>query len=81
MARMIVFCGNCAANNNWPRPSVRVTTDPCQICGSWDAIRKRKRHPRTGVISIEVVKLNNFEHRASMLPGTPEESAIQKVEE
>lgn len=79
MPRMIVFCATCARQNNWKRPVARTSTKACDLCGSWDAIRKRKRNPRTGEVTVEVVKLNNFEHRADMLPGTPEEAQLQKA--
>jgi hypothetical protein len=74
--KQIVYCGHCGKERNWPR-SIRVTTDACSICGSWDAIRKRRIHPRTGQAEIQVVKLNNFMHRADMLENTPEERQRQ----
>jgi hypothetical protein len=55
-----------------------VTTDPCDFCGGWDAIRKRRRHPRTGAEIVKVDKLMNFEQDARMLPGMPEEAALQR---
>jgi len=76
MARIITFCGHCAQKNGWKRPVVRVSKKECDICGSFDAIRKRTRHPRTGEYEIKTVKLDNFEHRADMLPGTPEEGKL-----
>lgn len=79
MARTVVFCEHCRNENSWPKPVVRVTMDPCDICGGWDAYRKRQRHPRTGEPIDRVVKMKNYEHRADMLPGTPEFGRTQQA--
>ena len=79
MARMVVFCEHCRKKNNWPKPSIRVTMDPCDGCDGWDAYRKQKRNPRTGEVREVVVKMKNYEHRADMLPGTPEFAATQQA--
>lgn len=76
MPKNIVFCGHCASEKGWKRPVVRVSSKPCDICGGFDAIRERRVHPVTGKERIKTIKLNNFEHRADMLPGTPEEMKL-----
>jgi hypothetical protein len=73
----VVFCEHCR-HSNWNKPSIRVTSDPCDFCGGWDAIRKRKVNPRTGKVTVKVEKLKNFEQDARMLPGMPEEAALQR---
>jgi hypothetical protein len=73
--RDVIYCSACGKDKDWPR-NVRITSDPCDICGSWDAIRKRRIDAIDGVV-VDVVKLNNFIHRADMLPGTTEESKVQ----
>lgn len=78
MPRNIVFCGTCAGNKGIKKPVVRVTQRACDYCGSWDAIRKRTMHPRTGEVKIEKVKLRNFEQDARFIPDTPEESNLQR---
>lgn len=80
MPRTVVFCEHCRQRHDWPKPSIRVTTDPCDFCGGWDQIRQRKRNPRTGEPGpVKLVNLKNFEHDARMLEGTPEWQATQRA--
>lgn len=74
---MAVYCENCRKQNNWPKPAVRTTTDPCDVCGSYDAIRIRKFHPVTGEAIVKTEKMKNFEHFDIMLPGTAQETKVQ----
>lgn len=71
---IVTYCDNCRREKGWPKPSVRVSAAPCDICGGWDAYRKRD--VRTG--ETKTVKLNNFEHDARFLPGTAQESRLQE---
>jgi len=75
---MIVFCAHCAGQKGWPKPSIRVTKDPCDICGGHDFIMQRKLHPRTGQPIIKKIELKNFEHDAKFLPGTAAEAKLQQ---
>lgn len=75
---MAVFCGNCAKSNNWDKPSIRTTEDPCDFCGGHESYRTRRPHPRTGEEIIRMVPLKNFEKEDSLLPGTQAESRIQR---
>lgn len=72
---VVVYCDDCRRKREWPKPSVRVTTDPCEICGGHDAYRTRK--VVNGEEIIRTVKLKNFEHDARFLVGTREETKLQ----
>jgi len=73
---MIVFCGNCANEKGWKRPVVRVSKKPCDICGGFDEVNERRINRRTGAVEIKLRRFDNFEHRADMLRGTPEEQRL-----
>jgi hypothetical protein len=75
---IVIFCSACAQKNDWPKPAMRTTTDPCDVCGGWDAYRKRVINRSTGQPEEKVVKLKNFTHDARFLPGTPEEARLQE---
>jgi len=75
---VVVFCAACAAQKDWSRPSIRVTSDPCDFCGGWDAYRTRKTNHVTGKSEIKVTKLKNFEHDERFLPGTAAETRLQE---
>jgi hypothetical protein len=75
---VVVFCDNCRRQKDWPKPSIRVTTDACDICGGWDAYRTQKLDPRTRQPVVKVVKLKNFEQDERFLPGTAAETRLQE---
>lgn len=75
---IVVFCDNCRRERNWPKPSLRTSTAPCDICHGWDAYRTRRHNRVTGAEEIETVKLNNFENDARFLPGTAQEAKLQE---
>lgn len=75
---VVVFCGNCGKEKGWPKPSIRVTTDPCDICGGHESYRKRKINIKTGQPEITMVPLKNFEHDERFLPGTSAETRLQE---
>lgn len=75
----VVFCRHCAKERGWRIPSVRVTTDPCDICGGHDQIGERRIHPRTRREVVKYKDLKNFEHDARFLPGTRQEAKLQKA--
>ena len=74
----IVFCDHCRREKQWPKPSIRVTTDPCDICGGWDVYRTQKRDPVTHQPKVKMVKLKNFEQDERFLPGTAAEARMQE---
>jgi hypothetical protein len=74
----VVFCDHCRREKGWRKPSLRVTTDPCDICGGWDVYRKRKINPRTGQPQEKTEKLKNFEHDEKFLVGTQAEARLQE---
>lgn len=74
----IVFCGNCATEKGWPRPSVRTAEAACHLCGGWDAYRTRKFNPRTRQEEVATIKLKNFSHDAAFLIGTQQEARLQE---
>jgi hypothetical protein len=75
---IVVFCSTCAKDKGWPKPSMRTTSAPCDICGGHEKIRQRKINPRTGQPEIKVIELKNFEHDSRFLPGTQEEARLQE---
>lgn len=74
----VVFCDHCRRDKNWPKPAVRVTTDPCDLCGGWDVYRTQKVNPRTGKQVVKTNKLMNFEQDDRFLPGTAAEARLQE---
>lgn len=74
----VVFCDHCRREKGWRKPSLRVSRDPCDICGDWDAVRKRKVNPTTGRSRTVTVKLPNFEQDDKFLVGTSAEARLQE---
>lgn len=72
----VVFCDHCRREKGWLKPSIRVTRDPCDICGGHDQIRKRRMI--NGKENIKTVNLLNFEHDERFLVGTRAETALQE---
>lgn len=73
----VVFCEHCRREKGWRKPSLRTTSDACDICGGWDQLRKRKWNERTQKFDVKMINLKNFEHDDKFLVGTQAEARLQ----
>jgi hypothetical protein len=69
----MIFCKACARNNQWDTPPVRISKDPCDICGGYD--KSQKRNKRTG--ELEPIDLPNYSGMDLNLEGTAAHTKIQ----
>lgn len=82
---MAVYCRKCANQRELPKSAIRTSPLPCQFCGGFDQImRRRKKRQGNSIVLIEVpTNLNNFsfpDHLIDGMPGNVNQQADREYE-